>query len=227
MNNIDTVLFDFDGTVMDTNNVILMSWQHTFRTLRNREEPQENLVKTFGEPLETTMKKFFPDVPVEESVSIYRSFHHDNFSKLIKLFPGMGELIEEVKHRGYKTGLVTSRLLRTTMEGLNKYGLRDRFDTIVTADDTTKHKPDPQPVNIALEKLGSVAERTVMLGDTTFDMLCARNAGVSPILVSWSLALKGKTKEELGEACPDHIIEKPEELLEIIAQKDSGIKKTG
>ena len=216
MNNIDTVLFDFDGTVMDTNNVILMSWQHTFRTLRNREEPQENLVKTFGEPLETTMKKFFPDVPVEESVNIYRSFHHDNFSKLIKLFPGMEELIEEVKRRGYKTGLVTSRLLRTTMEGLNKYGLRDRFDTIVTAEDTTKHKPDPQPVNIALEKLGSVAERAVMLGDTTFDMLCARNAGVKPVLVSWSLALAGKKAEELGEARPDYIITDPKELLSII-----------
>lgn len=216
MSSIDTVLFDFDGTVMDTNNVILMSWQHTFMTLRNREEPQENLVKTFGEPLETTMKKFFPDVPVEESVNIYRSFHHDNFSKLIKLFPGMEELIAEVKRRGYKTGLVTSRLLRTTMEGLDKYGLKDRFDTIITAEDTTKHKPDPQPINIALEKLGSAAERAVMLGDTTFDMLCAKNAGVKAILVSWSLALAGKTAEELGEARPDYIIEKPEELFDII-----------
>ncbi len=61
MNKIDTVLFDFDGTVMDTNNVILMSWQHTFRTLRGREECREVIVKTFGEPLELTMKKFFPE----------------------------------------------------------------------------------------------------------------------------------------------------------------------
>ena len=216
MNSIDTVLFDFDGTVMDTNDVILMSWQHTFRTLRNREEPQENLVKTFGEPLETTMKKFFPDVPVEESVNIYRSFHHDNFSRLIKLFPGMKELIAEVKRRGYKTGLVTSRLLRTTMQGLEAYGIKEYFDIIITAEDTTRHKPDPQPINIALEKLGSVAERSVMLGDTTFDMLCAKNAGVSPVLVSWSLALKGKAREELGEACPDFIITDPKELLSII-----------
>ena len=60
MKDIDTVLFDFDGTVMDTNNVILMSWQHTFRTLLGREESEEKLVETFGEPLETTMKKFSP-----------------------------------------------------------------------------------------------------------------------------------------------------------------------
>ena len=73
-----------------------------------------------------------------------------------------------------------------------------------------------QPINIALEKLGSAAERAVMLGDTTFDMLCAKNAGVKAILVSWSLALAGKTAEELGEARPDYIIEKPEELFDII-----------
>ena len=100
MNKIDTVLFDFDGTVMDTNNVILMSWQHTFRTLRGREEDREVIVKTFGEPLELTMKKFFPEVPAEEALEVYRSFHRDNFGELINLFPGMRELLAEVKRRG-------------------------------------------------------------------------------------------------------------------------------
>lgn len=214
MKKFDTVLFDFDGTVMDTNNVILMSWQHTFRTLRNREEDIEKLVSTFGEPLETTMKRFFPDVPAEESIEIYRSFHRDNFTKLISLFPGITELLAELKNRGYKTGLVTSRLLNTTMKGLESFGLTKYFDTILTADDTTKHKPDPEPVNIALGRLASKPERTIMLGDTMFDILCARNAGISSVLVAWSLALKGKT--EFGEAAPDYIINRADELLDII-----------
>ena len=188
MNKIDTVLFDFDGTVMDTNNVILMSWQHTFKTLRGREEDREVIVKTFGEPLE-----------------------------LINLFPGMRELLAEVKRRGYKTGLVTSRLYNTTMQGLEKYEIKDMFDAVLTADDTDKHKPDPAPINITLEKLGSSPETSIMLGDTLFDLLCAKNAGVRSTLVSWSLALHGMTKEDLGEAAPDYIIQKPEELLEIIA----------
>lgn len=216
MSGIDTVLFDFDGTVMDTNNVILMSWQHTFRTLENREESPEKLVKTFGEPLETTMGKFFPDIPTDRSIEIYRSFHRDNFGELISVFPGMTELLAEVKKRGYKTGVVTSRLYSTTMQGLEKYHLNDYFDTVVTAEDTTKHKPDPQPVNTALEKLGSVPEKSIMLGDTLFDLMCAANAGVKSVLVGWSLALKGKTREELGKDAPDYIINKPEELLEII-----------
>ena len=217
MNKIDTVLFDFDGTVMDTNNVILMSWQHTFRTLRGREEDREVIVKTFGEPLELTMKKFFPEVPAEKALEVYRSFHRDNFGELIDLFPGMRELLTEVKRRGYKTGLVTSRLYNTTMQGLEKYEIKDLFDAVLTADDTDKHKPDPAPINITLEKLGSSPETSIMLGDTLFDLLCAKNAGVRSILVSWSLALRGMTKEELGEAAPDYIIQKPEELLEIIA----------
>ena len=146
MNKIDTVLFDFDGTVMDTNNVILMSWQHTFRTLRGREADQKTIVKTFGEPLELTMKKFFPEVPAEKALEVYRSFHRDNFGELIDLFPGMRELLTEVKRRGYKTGLVTSRLYNTTMQGLEKYEIKDLFDAVLTADDTDKHKPDPAPI---------------------------------------------------------------------------------
>ena len=214
--NIDTVLFDFDGTVMNTNDVILQSWQHTFRMLCGREEDPEVLLKTFGEPLETTMKKFFPEMPVEESIEVYRSFHYDNFGDLISVFPGMDDLIAEVKRRGYRLGLVTSRLYNTTMQGLEKYGLKEYFDVIVTANDTTKHKPDPEPVNITLEKLGAKPENSIMLGDTLFDLMCAKNAGVRSVLVSWSLALSGKTKEDLGDAAPDYILEKPEELLEII-----------
>lgn len=217
MRKIDTVLFDFDGTIMDTNSVILMSWQHTFRTLEGCEKEEEVITATFGEPLEVTMGKFFPNIDVDHAIEVYRSFHHENFTDLIALFPGMKEVVESVKQKGYKTGLVTSRLYRTVMEGLEKYDLKKYFDVIITPDDTTKHKPDPAPINIALEKLGSKAENAVMLGDTTFDILCARNAGVESILVSWSLALAGKTKEDMGDAAPDYIINRPEELFEIIS----------
>ena len=128
----------------------------------------------------------------------------------------MKELLIEVKARGYKTALVTSRLGFTTEQGLKKYGIDKCFDVIVTADDTTRHKPDPEPVNIALGKLGSTAEEAVMLGDTMFDIFCAKNAGVKSVLVSWSMALGGRTIEDMGNEAPDYIIEKPEELFEII-----------
>ena len=121
----DTILFDFDGTIMDTNDVILKSWQYTFRSLEDREADEDELKKTFGEPLDITISRFFPEVPVEESIEIYRSYQRDHFRELITLFPGMKELLAVLKEKGYKTGLVTSRLYNTTVQGLEKYGLKE------------------------------------------------------------------------------------------------------
>ena len=216
MSKIDTILFDFDGTIMDTNDVILQSWQHTFRTLTGKEGNEDEILVTFGEPLEISIRNFFPEIPVEESIAVYRRFQYDNFLSLIELFPGMKELVAEVKQRGYKVGLVTSRLKFTTMQGIEKFGLAEYFDDVVTAEDTTKYKPDPEPILVMLDKLGSKPENAVMLGDTLFDIRCARNAGVQSILVSWSLALGGKSAADLGADAPDHIINRPEELFDVI-----------
>ena len=126
-------------------------------------------------------------------------------------------MVAKVKEMGYKTGLATSRVQKTTMQGLEKFDIKKYFDVIVTVEDVTKHKPDPESVLVTLDKLGSKPENTVMMGDTRFDILCARNAGVTSILVGWSEALAGKKIEDFapGEA-PDYIIQKPEELFDII-----------
>lgn len=214
MAKINTVMFDFDGTIMDTNKVILQSWQHTFRTLEGRERPKEEIYSTFGEPLYITMKKVLPHIPVEKAAEVYRSYHYDNFTDLISVFPGMLDLLKTLKDMNHKVGLVTSRLRRTTQIALDKYGMQKYFDTIITGDDCRKFKPDPEPVNIALKQLRSRPEEAIMIGDTIFDILCAKNAGVKSALVSWALAIK--EEEIIGENSPDYIIKKPEDLLEII-----------
>lgn len=210
----NTVLFDFDGTIMDTNSFILQSWQHTFRTVEGRERPQEEIIETFGEPLAVTMEKLLPQIPVEEGIDIYRSYHYDNFTELIEVFPGIPELLKKLKSRGYRTAIVTSRLRRSTEMGLNKYNMQQYFDVIVTCDDTDKHKPDPEPVNIALKRLGSKPEEAIMVGDSMFDIICAKNAGVKTALVSWALAVSEADK--YGENAPDHILETAEDLLNIL-----------
>ncbi|MGB4660207.1 MAG: pyrophosphatase PpaX [Mobilitalea sp.] len=214
MKEINTVLFDFDGTIMDTNTVILQSWQHTFRTVEGKERPEEDIIGTFGEPLDVTMEKLLPQISVEEGVEIYRNYHYDNFTELIEVFPGILDLLEELKVRGYKIGIVTSRLRHTTEIGLKKYDMEQYFDAIVTCDDTDKHKPDPEPVYIALERLGSKPEESIMIGDSMFDILCAKNAGVKAVLVSWALAVS--EEDQTGENAPDYIIEKAEDLLGIL-----------
>ena len=210
----DTVLFDFDGTVMNTNDVIIASWQHTFRTIDGKEREVSEIARTFGEPIVKTMKRLFPQVPVEESLKIYRSYQYDYFDDLVTLFPGMKELLVKLRKTGYKTGLVTSRMRNTTFRGLEKFELTDLFDAVVTCDDTNVHKPDPEPVFIALEKLGTKPEKTVMLGDTMYDIMCANNAGVTSVLVGWAIA---PTEEEIkGENGPDFIMKDAADLFRIL-----------
>jgi pyrophosphatase PpaX len=211
---IDTILFDFDGTIMDTADVIIGSWQHTFMTFEGKERPVEEIVKTFGEILSHTMSKVLPHVDTQEAIETYRSYHRDNFGERISVFEGVPELLAELKKRNYKIGLVTSRLGGTTWEGLRQYNLAEYFDVVVSCDDTDKHKPDPAPVNIALERLGSRPENAMMLGDTMFDILCARNAGVKSVLVGWHVAMS--PEDISGADGPDFIIEKAEDLLSLI-----------
>ena len=214
---IDTILFDFDGTIMDTNQVIIDSWQETFRKLENREEDLDVILATFGEPLEGTMRGFFPDIPLEESLPIYRDYQRDNFLSSIHLFPGIRELLDELLQRQVKLALVTSRLKFTTDQALEKYDLGKYFGYVVTADDVTRHKPDPQSIEIALEKIGSVPERSVMIGDSKYDIMCAHNAGVRSVLVAWSMTLAKELKHGFPpEYTPDRIIEDPRQVLELI-----------
>ena len=217
MRKIGTVLFDFDGTVMDTNDVILKSWQHAFRQILGKTADEGRLLKTFGEPLKMTMKNFFggDEEQVERNVEIYRSYQRDHYLDLISLFPGVREMLEEVKSAGFKTALVTSRLKPTTYDGLRKFGIEAFFDCIITADDVTKHKPDPQPVFRALEALGSAAGSALMLGDTRQDILAAKNAGVASVLVEWSMALPKETA--VGELEPSYFLGSPRELINLIS----------
>ncbi len=198
---IDTLIFDFDGTLMDTNGVILRSWQHTYRTLTGHEGDEEYILRTFGEPLELSLKNAFAD----------------HFSAMISLFPGVSEMLKEAKSRGYKMGIATSRVAETLYEGLQKYDLTDLFDEIVTVEEVSSHKPDPECIFKVLEKLGSKPENAVMVGDSRLDMMCAKNAGVKAVLVAWSLSLKGMALGDFPEAeAPDGIIRTPMELFDIL-----------
>ncbi len=220
---IDTILFDFDGTLMDTNDVILKSWQYTFEQLCGHRTDEKTLLATFGEPLKMTMHHFFggSEEDVERNVEIYRSYQKEYFLDLIRLFPGVYEMLQEVQRAGFKTGLVTSRLKATTYQGVERFGIEDFFDLIITADDVTKHKPHPEPVLTALERLGAKPDNAVMIGDTKQDILCAKNAGVASVLVDWSMAIpKGSAA---GDYIPDFCLESPEGLIDLISAINDGM----
>ena len=213
MSKIKAVLFDFDGTIMDTNTIILKSWQHTFNTVLGRDPDFEVIKQTFGEPLDETMAKLFPDRDTHEMVETYRNYQRHIYKDDITMFPGTKETIEELKRRGYKVAIVTSRLWSSTTQGLYKFDIADMFDAVVSAEDTTIHKPDPTPILLCLDKLGIGADEALMVGDSKFDILCARNACVKSVLVSWTISV---TDEQRAILAPDYYIQDAAEVLEIV-----------
>lgn len=208
------VLLDFDGTIMNTNDIILGSWQHTFRKIEGAERPVSDITPTLGEPLRLTMAEFFPDRDPDDMIAIYRSYQNEIFQEEIHLFDGIEPVMRELKDRGYLMALVTSRLRDSTMEGLEKFGIADWFDCIITANDTDAHKPDPEPCLMCLNRLGIEPHEALYVGDSKFDVLCARNAGVPMALVGWSICVTEEQRE--GVYKPDFLLNHPDDLLELV-----------
>ena len=217
MKKITTVLFDYDGTLMDTDEIIINAWQYTYRRMTGEELSVETILESFGEPLRETMSKFFSGEALEEAIEIHRDFQTSTYLERVEMFPGMRELVLELKERGYKLAVVTSRRKPTTIMGLEKFELMDVLDCVVTADDTEKHKPDPEPALYALKILEIGPEEVVMVGDTVFDIQCGQNAGVKTVMATWALA----AQKDLGGIVPDFRINAAEDLWKVLEALDA------
>lgn len=219
----NTFLFDFDGTLADTNQIVIDSWQHTFKTVNGEPGDEKWILSTFGEPLWFSMENAFPGKDVDELIEIYRGYQKEHYKEEIKPFPGMVDLIKELKKRGHKVGIITSRLRPTTEIGLEKFGLIDDIDAIVCGGETEEHKPNPEPALLGLKKLNSKSEDTVMIGDSSFDIICANRAGITSVMVEWAITEHGLKPRAEGtvtgdipkENLPDLFIKHPKEILEL------------
>ena len=217
------VIFDFDGTLVDTNQVIIASWQHTYRTYLGHEVPVERITACFGEPLLTTLAREFPGVNPQEAAAVYRTFQNENADGMVNLFPGIRKLLETLKKEGYKIGIVTSRTRESAMRYLHMFAIASYFDDLVTSEDTRAHKPDPEPLLLGLKKLDARPEESLMVGDSPFDIRCANQAGVKSVLVDWRI-----TEDEnprVGEAAADFQIKEPIELLSILEKSSPENKR--
>lgn len=212
---IDSIIFDFDGTLINTNDVIIEAWQYTYRYYGMGEQPVEHITGCFGEPLLITMAREFPDVDPRESAQVYRNRQTEKAEELVSLFDDIPELLEALKREKYKIGIVTSRTRESTLRYLERFGIEKYFDGIVTCDDTDKHKPDPEPVLMGLEKLGTDAARALMVGDSYFDMKSANGAGVKTVLVGWRVT---SANENIGECTVNYSISEPMDLMEILKE---------
>ena len=134
---------------------------------------------------------------------------------LVKIFPGIEEMLGQLRQEGYKVGVVTSRTKDSTLFYMEKFGISHYFDAIVSCDDTGEHKPNPQPLLLGLEKLGAKAEEAVMVGDSSFDIRCANNAGVKSVLVDWRIT---GGDDKLQECKIDYQLKKPMDMLALLEE---------
>ena len=225
------IIFDFDGTLANTNNIIIASWQATFEHYLGYTLPVREIEATFGEILVNTIGRLIPDAPVNEVVDYYRAYqdsHQQDYE--VYVFEGIRELLEQLRERGCIIGVGTSRTAYSFWNYMKKLGMDGYVDEAVTMNDVTSHKPDPETIDAVLIKMmahageaydsgsgipDAVRKAALMVGDTKYDIGCANNAGVDSVMVGWSHYVDEEDMLADGFV-PTYRMERPEQLLDII-----------
>jgi len=213
-NNINTILFDLDGTLIDTNELIISTYLHTLEKYYPGKYTREDVLPFLGPTLHEVFGKMDPE-RVEEMVLEYRTYNLANHDALVKEFVGVMETIETLKKKGYKLAIVTTKREDVAFKGLRLMKLDSFFDVMIAYDHVKKVKPDPEPIFLALDKLGSKPEEALMVGDNFHDVLAGKNAGTKTAGVAWSI----KGREYLAKYEPDFMLENMTDLLTILGEE--------
>jgi pyrophosphatase PpaX len=211
--NINTILFDLDGTLIDTNELIISTYLHTLEKYFPGKYTREDVLPFLGPTLHDVFGAMDPD-RVEEMVLEYRTYNLENHDALVKEFVGVMETIEILKKKGYKLAIVTTKREDVAFKGLRLMKLDSYFDVMIAYDHVKKVKPDPELIFLALEKLGSNPEEALMVGDNFHDVLAGKNAGTKTAGVAWSI----KGREYLAKYEPDFMLENMTDLLRILGE---------
>jgi pyrophosphatase PpaX len=207
-----TVLFDLDGTLVDSGAIILASFKHAARTVLARDVEEEQIAALVGgSNLHDQMRVLSP-AHVDELVRVYRE-HNRPLHDELEAFDGVEELMETLSEQGRKLGIVTAKGRQTVDLAFAVLSLERYFDAVVTADMTDRHKPDPDPVLKALELLETEPAEAAFVGDSPYDIAAGKAAGVFTVAVSWG---KIHPEERLLEAGADVLVHSPKELLDVL-----------
>lgn len=211
----DVALFDLDGTVLDTYAPILESMRYATKTVFGEALPDSKLVSMVGQPLVTQMQAFAAErgcgsEVADELTRVYREYNERDLDEKSFPFPGIPEAIASLKNAGFTVGVVTSKRAVLATKSLKAHGLFDVFACVNGAEDSTAHKPDPDPLLTAAKKLGVSPDRCVYVGDSPYDLQAAHAANMPCVGVAWG---KFFGREILLEQMPSVLIASPEELV--------------
>jgi len=201
------ILFDLDGTLIDTVELIRVSFRYATEKVLGEAVPDEITMAHVGRPLRQQFTEMAPD-HVEELLNTYRAFNRAHHDELAKSYPGTKETIEALAACGVRMGVVTSKGSPVAIHGLEHFGLADYFEIVVSADDVPIHKPDPYPLRFAAEKMGVALDRCVYLGDSPHDMQAAISGDAISVAALWGAF----TRDQVLAPGPDYAIDSITEL---------------
>ena len=223
-------LFDLDGTILDTTNLIVESFIYTFAQGLGEVVTREDVINHFGRPLMEQLQTLRPQLPNDELVRLAGIFHHHDQSehdRLVALVPGADQGLARLAAQGFRLGVVTSKRLDLTLQGLKMFHLEQFFEVIVHMDSTVHHKPHPEPVQHALALLEADPSQAAYVGDSPYDMCSGHDAGVRTL----GLVYNTFSSEQLRQAGADCVVESWGQVVEVlmkwasVAEVDATIKK--
>jgi pyrophosphatase PpaX len=206
-------LFDFDGTLVDTTDLIYQSMRHAAGEVLGREISREVLMANVGQPLPRQMELLSAE-HAEALLDSYRLHNEENHDALIKEFPGVEESLARLCSAGVRVAVVTSKRRFSVDMALKTFpGLGEVVDQWVMMEDTTEHKPRPEPLLKGLELLGKIPkEEAAYVGDSPFDVAAAKAAGVRSVAVSWGAF----SEDALRAAEPDHLVPDLDSAVDVL-----------
>lgn len=207
------VLFDLDGTLVDTLDLILASYRHTMRAHLGEAPPDAEWMRTMGRPLIVQLEEFAQTPEQRQSMfEMYLAHNEANQERLVRSFPGVKEAVAAIREAGYRLGIVTSKIGANARRELRSCGLDGLFDALVGATDVAHPKPHPEPVLRGLDAIGCAADETLLVGDSVYDLEAGRAAGVETAAALWGPFERAR----LAESEPDYWLEDISALLELL-----------
>ena len=198
--------------------MLLRGWLEVTHFLRRA---TQFIIAGVGRPLRTQMERLSAE-HAQELYDVYREYNHRRHDELIRGYEGIEEVLDGLKAAGRRTGIVTSKSRDTTGMAFRAVGLEDRFDVVVTATDTSEHKPSPVPLQLCLQRLGATAAGSIYIGDSPYDIQAGAAAGMTTAAVAWGVF----GRDVLLAAGPDFWMDEPLDLL-ALCLRGEGVRVGG
>ncbi|HHW04028.1 MAG TPA: HAD-IA family hydrolase [Thermoanaerobacterales bacterium] len=214
--NIKTVIFDLDGTLIDSRKDIAVAANKTLSELNLPTLPEETIASFIGGGVDILVKRCLGEQYIhmfDEVLQSYKKNYFQGCTVYTTLYPGVKEVLEFLKKRGIKTALATNKVISLSEKILEHLGVKDYFDLMLGPEHVKNRKPNPEIINILLEKLNKKPEDTLYVGDSNLDVLCGKNAGTYTCAVTYGIG----SLESIIEADPDFIITDIKKLILLLS----------